>query len=167
MYHILSKRVKYEYLSILNSGYRYRWFFAKRIGIFCKVQKFWRWFPSIWCIVNTSTNCSANMGFCFFLMRFFYIYLMRLCSLSRGAPVNGRTHPLPFAERMMTIQQVARIALKYSDEVELFLSDDNPYLPEFYCCDTPCQHVANALCLQYCECHAPYDISSVHMRIRN
>lgn len=82
-----------------------------------------------------------------------------------GAPINGRTHHLSFLERMMSIQHIAEIALKYSDEVELFLSDDNPYLPEFIDLQTPCQHVAKTLCLQYCECHAPYDIPSVHMKI--
>ena len=84
-----------------------------------------------------------------------------------GAPVNGRTHSLSFAERMMTIQEVAEIALKYSDTVELFLSDDNPYLPEFNYFDTSCRQVANILCLQYCECKVPYDIPSVHMIIHD
>lgn len=84
-----------------------------------------------------------------------------------GAPINGRTHHLSFAERMMSIQHISEIALKYSDEVELFLSDDNPYLPEFFDCQTPCQHVAKTLCRQYCDCHALYDIPSVHMKIHN
>lgn len=85
-----------------------------------------------------------------------------------GAPVNGRTHPLSFAERMMTIQQVAEIALQYSCEVELFLSDDNPYLPDFAVFDIPCQQVANTLCLQYQHCrYQAYNIPSVHMKIRN
>ena len=82
-----------------------------------------------------------------------------------GSPVNGRTHLLSFAERMMTIQQTAEIALKYSNAVELFLSDDNPYLPEFIEFDTSCQQVAKILCLQYCKCQEPYPIPSVRMKI--
>ena len=84
-----------------------------------------------------------------------------------GSPVNGRTHPLTFAERMMTIQQVAEIVLRYSCEVELFLSDDNPYLPDFTVFDIPCQQVADTLCLQYQHCrYQAYNIPSVHMKIR-
>ena len=84
-----------------------------------------------------------------------------------GAPVNGRIHHLIFEERMMSIQHIAEIALKYSEEVELFLSDDNPYLPEFVDYTAPCQQVANILCLQYSKCQLPYDIPSVHIKIRN
>ena len=85
-----------------------------------------------------------------------------------GYPTNGREHHLSFEERMMTIQQVAEIALKHCDEVELFLSDDNPYLPSFVNLNTPCQDVAKTLCLQYMqysECHYPFDIPSIHMKI--
>lgn len=82
-----------------------------------------------------------------------------------GAPYNGREHRLSFTERMMTIQQAAEIALKYTDEVELFVSDDGAYLPEFAVFELPCQHVAETLSLQYCGCELPYAIPSVHMKI--
>lgn len=95
-----------------------------------------------------------------------------------GYPTNGWEHPLSFNERMLTIQQVAEIALQYSDEVELFLSDDNAYLPEFIDINAPCQAVAKTLCLEYDKCHGPreyptfsskiyipFAIPSVHLKI--
>ena len=80
-------------------------------------------------------------------------------------PTNGREHPLSFNERMMVIQQVAEVALKYSDEVELFLSDDNPYLPEFIVKNVPCQTVAKTLCLEYGKCHEPIEDPTLHTKI--
>ena len=82
-----------------------------------------------------------------------------------GSPFNGREHPLAFKERMMAIQHTAEIALKYSDKVELFLSDDNPWLPEFTVCELPCHHVAETLCQHYSGCELPYEIPFIHMKI--
>lgn len=97
-----------------------------------------------------------------------FVYSSCDCVLyPEDAPVNNRTHLLSFAERMLTIQQVAGIALKYSDTVELFVSDDNPYLPDFYVCDAVCPQIADILCWQYSKCQVPYDIPSVHLKIRN
>ena len=82
-----------------------------------------------------------------------------------GYPTNGREHHLFFRERMMVIQHIAEKTLEYSDEVELFLSDDNPYLPEFVDFNVSCQHVAETLCEQYSHYIYPFDIPSVHLVI--
>ena len=96
-----------------------------------------------------------------------------------GYPTNGKEHRLSFGERMMAIQQVSEIALNYSNEVELFLSDDNAYLPEFVDINVLCQGVAKTLCFEYDKCHEPFEIPnspyegcipfaipSVHLKIR-
>lgn len=82
-----------------------------------------------------------------------------------GAPINAREHPLPFKERMLAIQQIAEIALQHCGEVELFLSDDNPYLPDFVVCNASCQHVAETLEAHYTQSELPYDIPFIHMKI--
>lgn len=106
--------------------------------------------------------------FVFFLCDSFELLASCDCVLyPEGAQVNGREHPLPFKERMMAIQHIAEIALQYCDEVELFLSDDNPSLADFVVCNATCQHVAETLCLHYSKCEPPYDIPFIHMKIHN
>ena len=81
-----------------------------------------------------------------------------------GVPFNGIEHPLPFKERMAAIQHTAEIALKYSDEVELFLSDDNPNLADFTDFNVSCQNVAEILCQQYELLRLPFEIRSLPVK---
>ena len=78
-----------------------------------------------------------------------------------GVPFNGIEHPLPFAERMAAIQHTAEIALKYCDEVELFLDDDGSDLQNFTDFNVSCQNVAEILCQQYDLLRLPIDVPSV------
>lgn len=101
---------------------------------------------------------------------FEYLESCDLVLYPKGYPTNGREHHLSFEERMMVIQQIAEIALNYSNEVELFLSDDNPHLPDFVDLNIPCKAVASTLCQQYrqhTEINYPFEIPSVHMKIRS
>ena len=115
-------------------------------------------------LLNKYQISLQTWDFVFMLCDSFELFSCDLVLYPEGHPTNGWEHPLSFNERMMSIQQVSEIALKYSDEVELFLSDDNPYLPEFIDINVPYQAVARTLSLEYDKCHEPHEFPSSPMK---
>lgn len=63
--------------------------------------------------------------------------------------VNGIRPTLPLETRINLLQRLAQICLKYVATVELYISEDNPYLPDYLVYDISQYQIRDTLILEY------------------
>ena len=45
--------------------------------------------------------------------------------------INGKKPDRPFTQRAQILQELAKIGLQYASWLEIYISEDNPYLPDY------------------------------------
>lgn len=63
--------------------------------------------------------------------------------------VNGIYPSLPLCERLSFIQSLAEQCLRFAESVEIYISDDNPWLPDYSRYEIPCDMIAQVLHTEY------------------
>lgn len=63
--------------------------------------------------------------------------------------INGRKAMVPFSERAKLIQDLAQVSLLFADSLEIYISEDNPYLPDFCMREIRQDQVKNCLLCEY------------------
>lgn len=78
----------------------------------------------------------------------------------------GKQAELPLYDRLMLLQNVTQISLDFCLDIDIYLSYDNPYLPEYLAAQLECSDVANYLYHVYQASKDPYPfIPNVHIHI--
>ena len=72
--------------------------------------------------------------------------------------VNGQCARLSLRERLLFIQELARNCLYFAESVEVYISEDNPFLPEYAVYKVPCDRFVEVVISEY----IPYATTS-HM----
>lgn len=80
--------------------------------------------------------------------------------------VNGTYPALSLNKRAYIIQELAQICLNYADIVEIYMSEDNPYLPDFVSYDISQHQIRDTLILEYAKDDRRLDpIPCIYMRV--
>jgi hypothetical protein len=66
-----------------------------------------------------------------------------------GYFINGVQASIPFSQRMQILQDVTSLCVSYSDMLEIYLGDNNPYLPDYITFRLRSTEVAEVLSAQY------------------
>ena len=64
-------------------------------------------------------------------------------------PVNDVLPTLPFEKRAALFQRLAQIGLRYADSLEIYVSEDNPYLPDYLIYDIAQDQIYDTFMLEY------------------
>ena len=62
---------------------------------------------------------------------------------------GGALGSMPLLQRLQIIQDAASICVSYAKSVEIYLSEDDPYLPGYTKYRLPCSEIANVLYKEY------------------
>ena len=82
-----------------------------------------------------------------------------------GILVDGELAPLPLFQRLQILQDVAATCVPHTDKLEIFLSDDDPYLPDYSDYKLVCEEIADTLYEEYQkEENSPF-LPCVHLTI--
>lgn len=66
-----------------------------------------------------------------------------------GVAINGEYPILPLYQRLQILQEVASTCIPYVDTLEVYLSDNNPYLPDYSDYRVACTDIADILYKEY------------------
>ena len=66
-----------------------------------------------------------------------------------GYTVNGKQAELPLYQRMQILQEIALLCFPHASMLEVFLGDNNPYLPDYTVHKVDCMNVASVLLEEY------------------
>lgn len=80
-----------------------------------------------------------------------------------GYIVNGRKSPLSLLQRMEILQDIALTCQPYGEKLEIYLGDNNPYLPDYTVCRLAYTDVANALFKEYQKDSVTPFIPCIHL----
>lgn len=82
--------------------------------------------------------------------------------------INGETAALPLYTRLKTIQRFAELCIGHASPIEIYISEDNPYLPDYSLYNLTCYEIADVLYKEYQACKQPYPyIPNVHLLINH
>lgn len=70
--------------------------------------------------------------------------------------VNGIRASAPLFDRLLLIQQLAEVSIQHADCLEIYLSEDNAYLPDYTIHQITCDQVADVLLEEYQRDTFPY-----------
>lgn len=80
--------------------------------------------------------------------------------------INGNIAVLPLYRRLEIVQILAQVCLPYCTDIDIYLSDDNPYLPDYAAAELKCNEIAEFLYRKYQCSTVPYAyIPDVHLHI--
>ena len=83
-----------------------------------------------------------------------------------GHVFNGKQATLSLRDRLMLLQNITQVCLQFCIGIDLYISYDNPYLPEYIVGQLECRDVANYLYHVYQKSKDPYPfIPNVHIHI--
>ena len=83
-----------------------------------------------------------------------------------GQIFNGKQATLSLHDRLMLLQKVSQVCLQFCKGVDIYISYDNPYLPEYIAVQLESCNVAEFLYHVYQESKDPYPyIPDVHIHI--
>lgn len=83
-----------------------------------------------------------------------------------GHIFNGKQSTSPLYDRLMLLQNITQLCLQFCVGIDIYISDDNPFLPEYIVAQIECHDVANFLYHVYQKSKIPYPfIPSVHIHI--
>lgn len=66
-----------------------------------------------------------------------------------GYSVNNALPAVPFKTRAALFQKLAQIGLQYADSLEIYMSEDNPYLPDYLIYDIEQNQIFDTLIFEY------------------
>ena len=83
-----------------------------------------------------------------------------------GYVVNGKQATLSLHDRLMLLQNVTQVCLRFCMGIDIYISYDNPFLPEYIVAHLECCDVASYLYELYQKSKDPYPfIPNVHIHI--
>lgn len=83
-----------------------------------------------------------------------------------GHVVNGKQATLSLHDRLMILQNIAQVCLPFCIGIDIYISYDNPFLPEYTVAQLECRDVALFLYHEYQKSKNPYPfIPNVHIHI--
>ena len=83
-----------------------------------------------------------------------------------GHVFNGKQAILSLHDRLMLLQNITQVCLQFCIGIDIYISYDNPYLPEYIVAQLECRDVANYLYHVYQKSKDPYPfIPNVHIHI--
>jgi hypothetical protein len=80
--------------------------------------------------------------------------------------VDGKKAEMALDNRLLFIQKLAYVSLMFSNSIDIYISEDNPYLPDYTIYKTTPDQVANILYAEYKKNEVPYkSIPSVWLHV--
>ena len=79
---------------------------------------------------------------------------------------NGKKPALPLKRRLELIQEIAEICTLYSNTVDIYLSDDNPFLPDYIKYTISTSHIAESIFEEYEKEKISPFIPCVHISVQ-
>ncbi len=80
-----------------------------------------------------------------------------------GDFINDQTPKLPLKERMTIIQDLSQACFRFTEKVEIFISEDNPYLPDYEKCEVAKDMIASVLFSYYSKNFAMLELPCVEL----
>ena len=83
-----------------------------------------------------------------------------------GMTVNGMRPVYPLARRLKAIQEMAKISIDSSSSVDIYLSDDNPFLPDYISYTVSYNQIADILFQEYKKESISPILPNVHISVK-
>ena len=80
-----------------------------------------------------------------------------------GTIINGEQASLPLFQRLQILEAFALICIPYTEELEIYLGDNNPYLPDYSTYKLMCTEIAKVLYKEYQKDSTTPFIPCVHL----
>ena len=83
-----------------------------------------------------------------------------------GMTVNGMLPVYPLMKRLKAIQEMAKISIYSSHSVDIYLSDDNPFLPDYISYTVSYNQIADILFQEYKKESISPILPNVHISVK-
>lgn len=79
--------------------------------------------------------------------------------------INGKQAALSLPQRLQILEDIALMCVPHTERLEIFLGDNNPYLPDYFTCKLTCAEISETLYNEYQKDSTTPFIPCVHLVI--